>query len=184
VPDYLGEATASGALRITSIEDGRVFEHKPRDPSTPSVRGDLASMTPAQLETLIGRQRNGYGGAMGDVALPEGKTVPGKVQELLTQGLEGRGYTIVDSDHELDLAVEIKRFWSWGTPGLFSISFEAVIETALTFIRASDELTLEVAGYGLNRGQVGSDANWALAYERAYTDFLKNLEAALDEQGL
>ncbi len=183
VPEYANEQTASGSLRIVSVEDSRAFEQSPRDPSTPSVKGDLESKTPAELQTLIGRQRNGYGGAMGDVALPEGQTVPGKLRELLAQGLEGRGYTIVEGGEDLDLIVEITRFWAWFSPGVFSVSFESVIETVLTFRRAAEETSFTVAGYGLNKGQVASDANWALAYERAYLDYLKNLDAALDEKG-
>lgn len=184
VPEYANDQTATGTLRIGMIEDNRGFEQDPPDPSTPSVKGDLASKTPAELETLIGRQRNGYGAAMGDVALPEGQTVPGKVRELLSQALEGRGYTVTDADAPTEVTVDIQRFWAWFSPGLFTVSFESVVETVLTFRRDSEETSVTVAGYGLNKGQVASDANWALAYERAYADYLKNLDAALDAKGL
>lgn len=184
VPDYAYEQTASGPIRIGSIEDKRQFEQDPPDPSTPSVKGTLASKSTEQLATLIGRQRNGYGAAMGDVALPEGETVPGKVRELLRQGLGGRGYTVVEESAPIEVDVDIQRFWAWFSPGMFSVSFESVIETVLTFTQPSGDISVTVAGYGINKGQVASDANWAMAYERAHADYLKNLEGALDERGL
>jgi len=41
-----------------------------------------------------------------------------------------------------------------------------------------------VRGYGINKWQVASDANLALAYERAINEFLINLDKALDGKGL
>ncbi|RYD66115.1 MAG: hypothetical protein EOP83_05835, partial [Verrucomicrobiaceae bacterium] len=58
-----------GAATITKVSDSRQFQNKPSDPSTPSVDGDVSSMSAAERSRYVGRQRNTYGKGMGDVAL-------------------------------------------------------------------------------------------------------------------
>lgn len=184
-PDYINEKSKSGPIYIAIIEDEREFEQKPRSPFTPSVKGNLSSTSKEKLSTLIGRQRNGYGAAMGDVALPEGVTVQDKVRELITKGLEGRGYKVVDDENSPNkISVDIEKFWAWFSPGFWAISFESNLQCKIDFEQPSGNVTLDVAGYGINKGQVASDANWELAYQRAFLDFLKNLDATLDSQSL
>ncbi len=185
VPDYENDKTASGTVYIKAITDNRTFEQKPKSPSTPSVRGVLSETPKEKLSTLIGRQRNGYGAAMGDVALPEGVTVQDKMRELLTEGLESRGYTVVDDQNaNHQVSVDIEKFWAWFTPGFASVGFESNVQCTIDFESASGEKTVNVEGKGNNRGQVASNANWELSFKRAYLDFLKDLDKTLDSNGL
>ncbi|RBP51731.1 YajG family lipoprotein [Arenicella xantha] len=185
IPQYSNEKNVTGAIYISEIHDKRAFEQKPRAPSTPSVKGDLSATSQDKLSTLIGRQRNGYGAAMGDVALPEGQTVQDKVRELLTIGFESRGYNVVDDENAPNhVTVDIAKFWAWFSPGMWSVSFESDLQTQIEFDSSSENVTVDVTGYGINKGQVASDANWKLAYERAYLNFLENLDKLLDEKGL
>jgi len=133
---------------------------------------------------MIGRQRNGYGAAMGDVALPEGETVVTKMKQLVVEGLEARGHSIASEGGDYEIDVQIDEFWGWFTPGMFTVSFEARIKSEITLSDGSEDKTFVVRGYGINKGQVASDANWQLAYSRAFEDFLKNLDAELERQGL
>lgn len=184
-PAYENDKSSNGLVYISGIRDGRKFEAKPASPSTPSVKGDLSAASEEKLSTLIGRQRNGYGKALGDVALPLGGTVQNEVRDLLITGLEGRGYTVTeDSTAANAIHVDIEQFWAWFSPGFWSVSFEANVQSNLSFSTKSGEKKINVRGYGINKGQVGSDANWALAYERAFSDFLVNLDKALDSEGL
>lgn len=185
VPDFSAEKSASGDIYIAEILDNRVFEQKPRDPSTPSVRGNLNKTSKEKLATLIGRQRNGYGGAMGDVALPNGGTVQDKVRDLLVAGLESRGYTVVDDSNAPNrLNVSVEKFWAWFTPGFVSVSFESNLQCEIEFETSSQTQKIAVQGYGLNKGQIASNANWELAYKRAFEDFLQNLDSTLDQNKL
>jgi hypothetical protein len=68
-------ATTRGTIALGSIEDLRVFQNKPSDPSTPSVNGDCHSMSAAEKSRMVGRQRNSFGKAMGDIALPSGQSI-------------------------------------------------------------------------------------------------------------
>jgi hypothetical protein len=171
-----------GSVEIRSVRDARAFEQKPRDPSTPSVRGKLDDVAPEARARLIGRQRNGYGKALGDIALAEGRTVEDEVRRLLVQGLEGRGIRVDDPGADgLPLDVTIDEFWAWFTPGMWVIRFEARLRTRLELTTTSGLRSVEVTGYGSNRGQVASDANWSLAYRRAFDDYVANLSKAIEE---
>ena len=182
---YTNDKTASGQVYIAVVEDKRAFEAKPASPSTPSVNGDLAKTSKDKLATLIGRQRNGYGMAMGDVALPKDQTVQTEMKALLKEGLESRGYTVTDNKNApIKVNVDIEKFWAWFSPGMFAVSFEADLACSIAFTDTKGNQTFKVVGYGLNKGQVASDANWALAYQRALDDFLKNLDKTLDDAKL
>ena len=122
---------------IRSVKDERVFEQSPRDPSTPSLGGEGASKTPAEIKArAIGRKRNAYGMAMGDVLLEPGKTVEAVVRENLAIALGQAGFQVRDSAPAglapLMIDVRIRKFWSWLTPGALAMTVEALIETDLS----------------------------------------------------
>lgn len=181
VPSSNSVSEKSGLIYIASINDSRVFKHKPRKPETPSISGKLDKKTPEELSTFIGRQRNGYGGAVGSVALKEGSTVQQEARKVLTAGLEARGYQVSDSaDNARAINIDIQKFWAWMVPGFISIGFESEVELGLE----SGGKTALAYGKGNNEGQVASNANWALTYKRAYQNLLDQLDAALEELDL
>ena len=185
VPESVSTNDKSGEVYIDTISDNRVFEAKPSDPSTPSVNGDLNSLSKDQLAQLIGRQRNGYGKAMGDVSLPDGQSVVDETRDLLAKGLQSRGYTVSNnSNAPIKIDAAIDKFWGWFSPGFWSVSFETRISTNLEVKTKDGVKTVLVEGYGRNNGQVASDANWQLAFSRGFTDFLSKLDQALSEMGL
>ena len=172
------------SVTVKPPSDARTFENKPSDPSTPSIDGDVNSLTKDEQLLMIGRQRNGYGMAMGDVALPVDETITQKMQQLVIEGLEARGYRVEGEGGDYQVEVKVEEFWGWFTPGMFVVTFEARLKSNIELSKGSEREILTVTGHGVNRGQVASDANWQLAYKRAFEDFLKNLEAALEERGL
>ena len=183
IPTQISSKSGAGSIQIISITDSREFEQKPKSPKTPSTKQDVATLPAAIKSTLIGRQRNGYGGAMGDVALPEGATIEDEVKKLISAGLQNQGYIISDnSDNKL--SVNIEKFWAWMVPGFISIGFESEIVTALSLTKGSNTKNVTVESIGNNEGQVASNANWQLTYKRAFENYLLNMETALEELGL
>lgn len=181
VPATASGANRSGQIYIASIDDEREFQHKPRIPETPSVSGNLEKKTPAELNTYVGRQRNGYGAAMGSVALKDGSTVQAETRKVLVASLEARGYEVVESaDNAQSVSVDIDKFWAWMVPGFISTGFESEVELELE----SDGKTAVAYGNGNNEGQTASNANWALTYKRAYGKLLDSLDSALEDIGL
>jgi uncharacterized lipoprotein YajG len=173
---------AKGSVVIASIRDLRVFENKPSIPSTPSIDGDHTTMSAADKNRMVGRQRNAYGMAMGDIGLPAGQTVQNKTRQLLAEAFARRGYTLAEGGGN-SAGADIQEFWAWFTPGMWYVQFEAVIQCRLTVSKGGTSRTLTVKGHGSNGGQVASDANWNLAYERAFKDFLTNLDTELKRTG-
>jgi hypothetical protein len=172
-----------GAMSISKVTDARHFENKPAQASTPSIDGDVNTASRATLNTMIGRQRNGFGKAMGDVALAPPATVETQVQALVTEGLKRRGYTVVASSSGDSVDVAIEEFWAWFRPGFAEIAFEAQIRTLVSITVSGQKRTLDVSGHGREEGQMASDEHWQRAYALAYEDYLKNLDSSLAGTG-
>ena len=168
-------ASVKGDVAIATVVDSRRFEDKPSDPSTPSVDGKVASKTKSELSQLVGRQRNGYGHAMGGIGLGGGRTMPDVMRELVSEGFSRRGYA-TKATSQNRVHVDVEKFWAWMTPGMWSLGFEAQIESSLSYKGRN----FRVRGAAYNGGQFAKNANWEEAYEMAFEDFLKNLNTELE----
>ncbi|WP_087750439.1 flagellar biosynthesis protein [Paraburkholderia caledonica] len=132
-----GNNPATGKyVRIDSAQDKRTFTVAP-----PSA--DMASLDPAEDSSdaskarAIGRKRNGYGKALGDVVLPEGKTVSGLVESALTTGFQQAGYVVVKQgdpnfDSAAPVTAQIVDFWAWFQPGFWSVTTNQKSEVKLS----------------------------------------------------
>jgi hypothetical protein len=123
-------------VRIDSVKDKRTFTPAP-------PRADMASLDPdedssdASKARAIGRKRNSYGKALGDVVLPEGKTVSGLVAGALATGFQEAGYVVVkEGDPNFAAAAPVTAdvidFWAWFQPGFWSVSTNHKSELQLT----------------------------------------------------
>lgn len=175
-------STVRGSITIASIEDRRIFQNKPSDPSISSVNGDYHSMTAEEKRSMVGRQRNTFGKAMGDIALPSGQSIRTKTEEILTEAFARRGYSLSRTSGNAASA-EVRRFWAWSTPGMWQLQFEAIIECQVTVSKGGSRKSFTIRGHGINGGQAASNRNWNQAYEEAFTDFLMNLDIELQRVG-
>lgn len=174
-----------GLAYIASVTDERQFQNKPPDPSTPSVDGDVAQLSPQQKDRVIGRQRNGYGHAMGDIALADGDSVTQRARLLIEQALSQQGYKVVsDASAPNSVKVSIDRFWGWMTPGFVALTFEAQIQCRVTVTNRSGVKTATIRGYALNHGQVAKNENWLEAFDPAFKDFIINFGNTVSGLGL
>jgi hypothetical protein len=184
IPQATSYSESQDSISVGQVRDKRQFENKPSDPSTPSVDGDVTQLDSATKALMIGRQRNGYGKAMGDIALPKDRSVILLTRELLIESLKRNGYSVSTAESDKSVDVDIDEFWAWFSPGMWSVSFEARVYCTLVVKRKSDLKTVVIHGYGINKGQVASDANWQLAYQRAFEDFLSKSATELKGAGL
>ncbi|MGO4304226.1 flagellar biosynthesis protein [Cupriavidus sp. RAF12] len=137
VPAPHGNNPASGKLvRIESVLDKREFQAAP-----PSA--DIASLDPDEdtgegsKARAIGRKRNTYGKALGDVVLPEGKTVSGLVEGAITTAFQQSGYVVVHKgeegyDRASPVSAQVTDFWAWFAPGFWSVSTNHKSEVQIT----------------------------------------------------
>lgn len=165
-------ATSSGpVVVIRSVKDERTFEQAPREPSTPSLGGEGGtSAASADLKSrAIGRKRNGYGQALGDVVLEPGKTVEGVVRENLAAALRKAGYSVREAGSAgvspIFLDVRIRKFWAWLTPGFWAITLRANVETAITISGGNPAVDVSVTAE--QSGMAATDTSWIEVVDNA-----------------
>ncbi|MCE9639793.1 MAG: flagellar biosynthesis protein [Betaproteobacteria bacterium] len=142
--------TKERAVLIRSIVDERRFEEAPNEPNIPSLGFEGAAQATAEVKArAIGRKRNSFGKALGDILLEDGQTVIGIVRENLTAGLRKAGYRVAGDAAEagkspLVMDVRIKQFWSWFQPGFWAITLNADITTNLEISGLAAPLVVNV----------------------------------------
>jgi hypothetical protein len=170
-----------GQVYIGTVTDNRQFQNKPSDPSIPSIDGDVTKLSATEKDRMIGRQRNTWGKAMGDIGLKDNDSVTKRVRLLVEEGLRRKGYGVTDDPRApVAVAVSVDEFWGWGTPGFFALTFEAKIQCTISVTNAAVERKAIVKGYGMNHGQVAKDVNWQEAFDPAFEDLLTNFGAQWD----
>lgn len=174
-----------GKVYVAAVTDDRTFQNKPPDPSIPSINGDVTKLSAQEKDQMIGRQRNGFGKAMGDMALPADDSVTKRTRLLVEQGLMRKGYQISsDPDAPYTVTISVKEFWAWMTPGFFALTFEAKLSCSIAVTDTNGVHTAIVKGYGLNHGQFAKDVNWQEAYDPAFEDFISNFGTQWENLGL
>lgn len=159
------EAARNGqTAMIRVVEDQRQFEQAPRDPSIPSLGfGGSEAATAEVMARAVGRKRNAYGKALGDVLLESDQTVVGVVRESLSVALERAGYRVVEEASgdaaPMVIDVRIKEFWSWFQPGFWSIALNADIVTELQ--RSDMASPMLISAQARDNRQVATDGAWA-----------------------
>lgn len=148
-PAVVPAAVASGpVIVIRSIKDERVFEQAPKDPGTPSLGFEgAAAAADATKARAIGRKRNTFGAALGDVLLENGQTVQGLVRDNLTAALQQAGYQVKAEDaagpSPLVMDVHIRQFWAWLQPG-WAIKLHGNVATELTLSGTESPVVVNV----------------------------------------
>jgi hypothetical protein len=185
LPQAISNTPTKGQIAVSGVKDARIFQNRPPEPSTPSIDGDVATLTDDQQALMIGRQRNTYGMALGDVALPANTSIKAKTRSLVEEGLRRHGYDVTSNASAANKAeIVVVEFWGWSTPGMFTIPFEARVSCTIDVTVDGKTTRIVVNGYGINHAQMASDANWQKAYTLAFNDFLVKLDAALAAKGL
>ena len=170
---------------IDAVQDAREFRAHPGDPSIPSLKsGEQYQLDAEHRGIAIGRKRNTWGRAMGDWVLKDGQTVESLTRELVSTTLRSLGYTVGDAGSAVagseHVNVVIDQFWAWFTPGLWTATIEAKVKTHIQFSGPFGNKAVDVTGYGRNQIQTGREANWQLAYDRAFKGYENNLRQAMD----
>ncbi|MGP9664737.1 hypothetical protein ACT3TY_08940 [Halomonas sp. AOP22-C1-8] len=167
--------SAGQEVIIGEVIDRRVFEEAPREPSTPSLgKGGVSKASDETKARAVGRKRNGYGKALGDVLLENGQTVDEVVRSSLTLALRESGYNVlthstgVVADTPI-IDVYIDEFWAWFNPGFWAITLNTRIATVLEL--RSSEAQENVSVHTLQRRQVATESAWIEIIENALSDY-------------
>ena len=164
------------------MSDERVFEEAPSDPSHASLGFGGAAAASVDVKTrAIGRKRNGYGKALGDVLLQNGQTVTSVVRDNLTTAFQGAGYQVAASESGAGPAalvadVRIKDFWAWFQPGFWELTLSTNITTDVQFAGAAAPMTITV--HAEDKRQMATESAWTEIIDRALTDYRAKATAA------
>ena len=175
---------------ILAVSDQREFQEDPRDPSIPSLKkGEKFELDAEGRKRAVARKRNSYGMALGDIMLEGGDTVETLTRDLVASGLRERGYQVLEAGEAapagaMRLNVGIKEFWAWFSPGFWAVSMEAKLLIQIDAEGPGGRQSFAVPGYGINKAGAATEANWILAYDRAFEDYLEKQRVAFAEGGL
>lgn len=148
---------------IGKVTDERVFEDAPNDPSTPSLGfGGSGKASDDIKARAIGRKRNTYGKALGDVVLQPGQTVESVIRENVVAAFQQAGYEVKDEgdagSSPLVVDVHIKKFWAWFDPGFWAITLNDNIVTDLVFSGVGAPVV--VSTHVEEKHQAATDNGW------------------------
>jgi uncharacterized lipoprotein YajG len=170
---------------IRTVTDAREFMDKPPTPDIPSLgQGGISNHSTELRSRAIGRKRNGYGKALGDVFLDETNSVQKLVNNTLTNILNKYGYKIIDlnSNYPQDtifIDVQINKFWSWIDIGFWSIGIEAEIDTNVTIVYNENKSKI-ISARTSNRVMVATDSAWKETIDIVLQSYKKSAEKELE----
>ena len=171
-------------VKLLEVADQRKYETNPRDPSIPSL-GDAAQIENRAITSrALARKRNGWGMALSDIMLPEGRTVEQVVREAVTKALLDKGYALVQPGDlhyatASPLKVDIQKFWSWMTPGFFTISLEFESTLNMQGDALLDLKQKMVRGYSHGNFLAATDGAWQETMQEGMTDLITKISAKL-----
>ena len=188
--DVTGTSADQGTLASTTyvsivrVTDKRMFEANPRNPSTPSLEKPEDINNRAITARAIARKRGGYGNAMADILLPEGRTVELVVREAVTKALREKGYRVVEpaspeAAKALPLEVDIQQFWMWMTPGFFAITLEQRGIVTMNSVALVGGEAVVVQGYAKVSTMAATDDEWKKTITQGVNDFIEQMKAKL-----
>ena len=150
-------------IYINSVVDKRVFEVKPPEPNIPSL-DPSEPQSDAIKARAVGRKRNGYGMALGDILLNEGQSVNSVVKNSLTEAFVGKGYQVIENKDQITpqtyiADVKILKFWAWMNPGFFAITLNCEIETNVDIKQEGDPKIYSLHVKTADSFQTGMESN-------------------------
>jgi uncharacterized lipoprotein YajG len=168
---------------INTLTDKRVFEVKPREPSTPSLDPDEKQGDDIKLRA-IARKRNGYGMGLGDILLPEGKTVESLMSTVVRQAFVENGYTVLSkkgqiTDNTYIVDIEVNKLWSWMNPGFLAITLSSEIATDIIIKYKDNSDKKSISVKISDNFQTGAEGNWLEVMQRALKAYIAELKLKL-----
>ena len=153
-------APGNGKKVYISAIDDRVFQIKPSRFDMPSLKYDEIDDR-SITERAIARKRNNYNMPIGDVLLPNGRTVSGLVSDAVATAYRQAGYEVVNTPggrNVSEVKVHIIEFWSWSTAE--GVLDKVLRNTSFLQIKPNDAPERSVKTLVDEKVKVATDADW------------------------
>jgi len=170
-------------IYINSVTDERLFEIKPSEPNTPSLDPSEEQGDKIKLRA-IARKRNTYGMGLGDILLPEGKTVNQLIDATLRQAFVENGYKVISSKEQITnntyiVDAQINKLWSWMNPGFWGITLSTEISTDIAIKSSSSVDKKIITVKASDTFQTGTESNWIEVMQNALKAYITELKLKL-----
>jgi len=165
---------------IASVVDKRIFEIAPKSAASPSL--DHSQKGNEQIKPrAIGRKSNSLGTDLGDIVLPESKTVSIVIENALKQAFIENGYTVIESKDDVTTDtyiadVTIHKFWSWMQPGTWEISINTEIETKINLKKSLDNKSEVIYVIHSEHFQTSITENWVEVINNALRIYINKVK--------
>tara|TARA_B100000123_G_scaffold176006_1_gene130796 strand:- start:1267 stop:1932 length:666 start_codon:yes stop_codon:yes gene_type:complete len=181
-PDTIENPTEGVEVRILEVNDKRQFEIDPPRPDIPSLANDEID-DDAITARAYARKRNTYGMALGDVLIPEGKTVADAIAKTVENGFQAAGYRVLtpvdpNYDKAADVKVDIAEFWSWFEPGFWQVTVHNRSDITITTDAEIAPEPIKVTEHYRENMQMVLDSDWQASAIKA----LKQVRETITEQ--
>jgi hypothetical protein len=168
---------------INSINDKRVFQESPHTPDIPSL-DPAKSVSDAIKLRAIGRKRNGFGKALGDILLKEGESIDALTAQAIRQAFVDKGYKVLDKSDQVTpstyvVDADVDKFWTWMNPGFWALTISADISTDLSIKNGEDTQKLTVQVKSADHFQTGMDSNYVQVISAALKQYVQDLKLKL-----
>ncbi len=170
---------------INSVVDKRIFEVKPPEPSTPSLDPSEAQ-NDAIKARAVGRKRNGYGMALGDILLNENQSVSSVIKDSLGEALTDKGYNVIKTKEQITpqtyiADVKIIKFWSWMNMGFWALTISCEIETDIEFKQEGKPKTYNLHVKAADSFQTGMESNYIEVMQKALKEYVSQAKKEITE---
>lgn len=177
--------TEGQSIKFVRVTDKRKFQIDPRQADIPSLKNDEINDTNI-TSRAIARKRGGFGMALGDILLPEGKTVMDVVENRLSNGFKENGYRVLTTGDTgyasaTPVEIDIEKFWGWFSPGFWSIGINFQTSIIVTAPVSGFESGVEFNSEVQERFQTASGSNWLtvinMSLDELNNDIQKEIQA-------
>lgn len=169
---------------INSVADKRAFQVNPPNPDIPSLDPSEDQNEQIKLRA-IGRKRNGFGKALGDMLLKEGETVQSLTNQSIQQAFTEKGYTVLSSKDQVTkdtyiVDANIQKFWAWMNPGFWQITLSSEIATDLAIKAPKGATSQQISVKAADGYQVATEANWTEIIQKSIQLYINDLKSKLN----
>lgn len=169
---------------INSVADKRAFQLNPPNPDIPSLDPSEDQNEQIKLRA-IGRKRNGFGKALGDMLLKEGETVQSLTNQSIQQAFTEKGYTVLSSKDQVTkdtyiVDANIQKFWAWMNPGFWQITLSSEISTDLAIKAPKGATSQQISVKAADGYQVATEANWTEIIQKSIQLYINDLKSKLN----
>lgn len=175
---------AGKEVLVTVVSDKRIFQANPPSADIPSLDPGRDQNTAIKARA-VGRKRNTFGKALGDILLKEGQTVESLTAASIRQAFVEKGYKVLDSKEQATgntvfVEATIDKFWSWFSPGFWAITLNTEIASGVSIKSAEKDTTAAVSVKASEHFQVAAEGNWTKVINNALRAFVDELKTKLE----